>query len=71
VLDASAPVGRPLSEVYRAGDVILDFELTPNRGDWASMLGIAREVALFGGRYACPEQPPEGANGGDASAAID
>jgi len=50
VLDAAAPVGRPLSEVLRAGDVVFDFELTPNRGDWASLLGIAREVrALFGG----------------------
>ena len=59
VLDPSAPVGRPLTEVLRAGEVVLDFELTPNRGDWASMLGIAREVkALFGGTLKLPPLAP-------------
>jgi phenylalanyl-tRNA synthetase beta chain len=59
VLDASAPLGRPLPEVLRTGDVVLDFELTPNRGDWASMLGIAREVrALFGGTLRLPPHTP-------------
>ncbi|MFI5318062.1 MAG: phenylalanine--tRNA ligase subunit beta [Myxococcota bacterium] len=59
VLDASAAVGKPLTDVLRAGDVVLDFELTPNRGDWASMLGIAREVrALFGGELRLPPLAP-------------
>ena len=59
VLDPAAPVGKPLSEVLRTGDTVLDFELTPNRGDWASMLGIAREVkALFGGALRFPVLTP-------------
>ncbi len=59
VLDAAAPIGRPLPEVLRTGEIVLDFELTPNRGDWASMLGIAREVrALFGGTLRFPALTP-------------
>jgi phenylalanyl-tRNA synthetase beta chain len=59
VLDPSANVGTPLPEVMRIGDVVFDFELTPNRGDWASMLGIAREVrALFGGALRLPPHAP-------------
>jgi phenylalanyl-tRNA synthetase beta chain len=62
VLDASAPVGAPLGDVLRAGETILDVEITPNRGDWVSMLGMAREVrALFGGELQLPPcDPSEG-----------
>ncbi len=56
VLAADAPVGAPLPQVLRGGDVVLDLEITPNRGDWASMLGMAREVrANFGGPLRIPE----------------
>jgi phenylalanyl-tRNA synthetase beta chain len=59
VLDPKAPVGAELSTVIPAGDTILDVEITPNRGDWASMLGIAREVqALFGGELRLPPTEP-------------
>ena len=63
VLDAAARVGAPLSEVVRAGETVLDVEITPNRGDWVSMLGMAREVrALFGAELRLPPaDPPEGA----------
>ncbi|MFI5316244.1 MAG: phenylalanine--tRNA ligase subunit beta [Myxococcota bacterium] len=63
VLDPGAPVGAPLSDVVRAGETILDVEITPNRGDWVSMIGMAREVrALFGGALrAPPSDPAEGA----------
>ena len=37
-------VGKPLSEYY-PDDEILEIELTPNRGDCLSLLGVAREVA--------------------------
>jgi len=47
VLDADAPVGAPLSE--RLGDTVLDLELTPNRPDCLSLLGLAREVAALTG----------------------
>ena len=63
VLDAGAPIGAPLPQVLRSGDVVLDLEITPNRGDWASMIGMAREVrAHFGGPLRIPacEAPPAG-----------
>jgi len=42
-LPADAPVGTPLGDYY--GDTILEIEVTPNRPDHMSMLGIAWEVA--------------------------
>ncbi len=45
VLDASAEPGRSLSEHLRLDDAVLDVDLTPNRGDCFSVLGIAREIA--------------------------
>ena len=61
VLDADAPVGAPLSQVVSAGEIVIDVEITPNRGDWLSMLGMARETrAQFGGELRMPPtEPPE------------
>ena len=60
VLDASAKVGAPLGDVLATGDSVLEIALTPNRGDCASMLGIAREVrAHFGGAVRLPPFLPD------------
>ena len=61
VLDPGAPVGAPLPEVLTSGDRVLEVGITPNRGDTASVLGIAREVqAHFGGEIRVPaSEPPE------------
>ena len=48
VLPDDTKVGTPLAEVV--GDTILDIETTPNRPDWLSILGIAREVAAVTGQ---------------------
>lgn len=54
VLPPDAPVGVPLAEYL--GDVIFDFEITPNRTDCLSVIGIAREVtALTGKSVSVPE----------------
>ena len=45
VLPAEAPVGTPLAEYL--GDTVFDLEVTPNRPDCLSMIGIAREVAAL------------------------
>jgi phenylalanyl-tRNA synthetase beta chain len=69
VLDAAAPVGAKLSSVIRSGETVLDLEITPNRGDWVSLLGMAREVrASFGGTLRLPETtaPERGAPASDA-----
>jgi phenylalanyl-tRNA synthetase beta chain len=48
VLPHDAPIGTPLAE-YMPSDV-LDIEITANRGDCLSILGIAHEVAAFTGQ---------------------
>ena len=45
VLSAEAPVGIPLSAYL--GDVIFDVDVTPNRPDCLSVIGIAREIAAL------------------------
>jgi phenylalanyl-tRNA synthetase beta chain len=45
ILEDSAAPGTPLVEHLALDDAILDIDLTPNRGDCFSVLGIAREIA--------------------------
>ena len=47
VLPPDAPVGRPLAEYL--GDVIFNFEITPNRPDCLSVIGLAREISAITG----------------------
>ena len=47
VLPDDAPVGKPLQEYL--GDVVFDLDVTPNRPDCLSVLGVAREVAALTG----------------------
>ena len=48
ILPAGTPLGVPLADLY--GDVVLDVDVKPNRGDALSILGLAREVAAATGR---------------------
>ena len=59
ILSPDAPVGSALSDLY--GDVVLDVDVKPNRGDALSLIGLAREVAVVtGGEVRWPEiNPPE------------
>lgn len=45
ILPSEAPVGTPLADYL--GDVILDLDITPNRPDCLSVIGIAREIAAL------------------------
>ena len=47
ILPAAMPLGRDLSELY--GDVVLDVDVKPNRGDALCLIGLAREVAAATG----------------------
>ena len=48
ILPKDAPVGVPFAEYHGSSDTVLDCEITPNRPDCLSMVGIAREVgAIF------------------------
>ncbi|HEY1174423.1 MAG TPA: phenylalanine--tRNA ligase subunit beta [Verrucomicrobiae bacterium] len=51
ILKADAKVGQPFAEYLgRAGsDVVYDLETTPNRPDWNSVIGIAREISALTG----------------------
>jgi phenylalanyl-tRNA synthetase beta chain len=47
ILPADAPVGKSFAKYLgrSGGDVVFDLEITPNRSDWNSVIGIAREIA--------------------------
>jgi phenylalanyl-tRNA synthetase beta chain len=47
LLDPAAPIGQPLNEVMPEGDTVFDIEITPNRPDALSHIGIARELAAW------------------------
>ena len=51
ILPADAPIGKPFAEYLgrTGGDVVYDLEVTPNRSDWNSVIGIAREIAAVTG----------------------
>jgi phenylalanyl-tRNA synthetase beta chain len=51
ILPKDAPIGKPFAEYLdrAGGDVVYDLEITPNRPDWNSVIGIAREIAAVTG----------------------
>lgn len=55
ILPEDAPVGVPFSEYMKLADTVLDLEITPNRPDCLSMVGMAREV---GAMYRVPVTLP-------------
>jgi phenylalanyl-tRNA synthetase beta chain len=48
VLPMDAPVGTPLADYL--GDTIFDVDITPNRPDCLSVIGLAREIAAITGK---------------------
>lgn len=55
ILPEDAPVGMPFADYMKLSDTILDLEITPNRPDCLSMVGMAREV---GAMYAADFKNP-------------
>jgi phenylalanyl-tRNA synthetase beta chain len=58
ILPKDAPIGKSFAEYLgrAGGDVVYDLEITPNRPDWNSVIGIAREIAaLTGNKLKMPE----------------
>jgi phenylalanyl-tRNA synthetase beta chain len=51
VLPPEAPLGATVASVL-GSDVVIDWEVTPNRPDLNSHVGIAREIAAVSGTYA-------------------
>ena len=48
ILSADAPVGIPIKELFKP-DTLIEVEVTPNRSDWLSHLGVARELSVLSG----------------------
>lgn len=56
ILEPDIKIGEPLSSALDLEDFILDIDITPNRPDALSMIGIARDIsALSGGKLKKPE----------------
>ena len=68
ILPEDAPVGMPFSQYHGTSDTVLDCEITPNRADCLSMIGIAREVGAIYDRDFTVELPVIQAESGRATA---
>lgn len=56
VLDGELEIGQPFVEVVELPDVVFDLDITSNRPDAMSIVGMARELAAyFGTEYRLPE----------------
>ncbi len=49
ILEDRPELGTPINDVFPGGDVVYDVEVTPNRPDCLSHVGIARELAAYFG----------------------
>ncbi len=71
VLDESSPIGMPLAQHLDIEDYRLTFELTPNRPDSMSAIGIARDLAAVAGGVVTRPRFELKETGGKASDCID
>ncbi len=65
ILREDAKAGQPFAEYLgrKSGDVVYDLEITPNRPDWNSVIGIARDIsALTGNPLRMPDVSVSQAN---------
>ena len=64
ILSGSPALGTPINDVLPPGDTVFDIEITPNRPDCLSHLGIARELAAW---FKLPLKYPQEKFRGDVS----
>lgn len=67
ILPPDTRVGQPFAEFLgrSSGDVLFDLEVTPNRPDLNSVIGIARELAAVTGNALCVPDPQPTATGSE------
>ncbi|MBO7741309.1 MAG: phenylalanine--tRNA ligase subunit beta [Victivallales bacterium] len=49
ILPADTPLGVSVRDLFEC-DTVIDWEVTPNRPDWLSHIGIAREISAISGK---------------------
>ena len=49
ILEQDAPLGTSVGDYYKLFDTVIEYEITPNRGDCLSVLGMARELSAITG----------------------
>lgn len=70
ILPEDAPLGMPFADYMKLSDTVLDLEITPNRPDCLSMVGVAREVgAMYANDFKNPLEEMKGALVEDAEGA--
>ncbi len=68
ILDQSIALGTPVNDLYTDGDTVLNLEITPNRVDVLSHIGVARELAAKFGlavKYPAVKASTENASNGE------
>ncbi len=65
ILPPDTKVGTPIGDLFPS-DTVVELEITPNRADWLSHVGVAREISAFTGaplRWQAPAAVPTRAAG--------
>ncbi|MDR0817170.1 MAG: phenylalanine--tRNA ligase subunit beta [Clostridiales Family XIII bacterium] len=69
--DADIAPGDDIVEALALGETVIDFEITPNRPDCLSIIGMAREAAAtFGSRLIYPDTDIAGADTSEDAASL-
>ncbi len=64
ILDENTPIGKDIKEILMLTDKVVEFEITPNRPDCLSVIGLARETAAsFDTELKIPSPKVNGAGG--------
>ncbi len=68
ILPQDTPIGMDIKDVLGLNDVVIDIDLTANRADCFSIIGLAREIAaVTGSRLKMPDFEVKEAAGGNAA----
>ncbi|AKU90534.1 phenylalanine--tRNA ligase subunit beta [Vulgatibacter incomptus] len=70
LLDDALAVGTPIAKALGLDDVALELNATPNRPDWLSHLGVAREVVALTGTRLVAQPVAVRESGADASSLV-
>ena len=72
ILQPGLTIGEDIKKVIGLDDIVLEVEPTPDRPDWLSIIGIAREIAsIVGGKVKMPNANEKFSQAGDCGIKID